>query len=225
MTKPPFGDEHGFIAFAKAKMLFQQKETNEMNGFSESIEKNWRKTYLRVLSDGVKLEAEVSPCVYMTQGYPLQVEVTLRRHSNECLGKAFATNRTKTADTYTDADVEELMAGIRIIPCHRCAAPAFQPETVETNRNGLCESCFMSDLEADVAKAEEADRQETAARDLRMKKEGMSVRISAWVHPEGGGDDYQVDWYLEARPTAEGVRSLLREQHSSRLDDYQIITL
>ena len=45
----------------------------------------WKK-YVRDLGNGVKLEAEVGPCVFMYQGYPLQITVTLHRHAGECLG-------------------------------------------------------------------------------------------------------------------------------------------
>jgi hypothetical protein len=218
-------DEHGFTSYAEAKLIIQQKETSEMNNFSESIEKNRSKIYARDLGDGVKLEGEVGLCVFMYPGYPLQVTVILRRDHGESLGNAHAVNRWKTAQTATTADARRLLAGIRTVPCRRCSTPAFDPATVETNRDGLCEPCFMNDLEADLAKAEEAERQETAARDLGMKKKGMRVRVSAWVHPEEGGDDYQVDWYFANPPTAALIGTLLREEGSAIMDDYRIVTL
>jgi hypothetical protein len=58
-----------------------------------------------------------------------------------------------------------------------------------------------------------------------MKKAGMEFRVSAWIHPEGGGDDCYVDWYLKSHPTPEQVTGFLRERHSSVLDDYEIIAL
>jgi hypothetical protein len=161
----------------------------------------------------------------MWSGYPLYVAVTLQRHPGESLGNATAVDRAKTADTYTSADVERLLAAVRTAPCSRCSTPAFDPSTVITNRGGLCEACFLSDLKAEFAGAAEAERQEVAARDHLMRRRGMVVRVSAWVHPQGGGDDYQVDWYLAARPTPERVKDLLRNEGSRRLDDYEIITL
>ena len=59
----------------------------------------------------------------------------------------------------------------------------------------------------------------------RMKAEGMTVRVSAWVHPAAGGDDYQADWYFPARPAPAEIRSLLRGEGSSVLDDFQVIAL
>jgi hypothetical protein len=183
------------------------------------------RAYVRDLGDGVKLRAEVSPCVFMYPSYPLQVSVTLHRRPGESLGKAYAVDRTKTAVTYSDADVKRLLAGIGTGRCSRCSTPAFDPATVETNRSGLCEACFVSKLESEFAASEEAEQQAIAASDRRMKQEGMVVRVSGWVHPQGGGDDYQVDWYLDAHPTPEQVGLVLRKRGSSRLDDYQIITL
>lgn len=197
---------------------------NDNSEATESARKHPGKTYHRELDEGVRLEADVSPCVFRYARYPLQVEVKLQHHG-EHLGVAFAVDRAQVAETYTDADVERLLAGVRIAPCHRCAAPAFDPESVDTNRDGLCETCFMEGLQASISRAEEADRRAIADRDRRMKREGKKVRVSAWVHPEGGGDDYPVDWYLDDHPEPDQVKGWLRERHSSRLDDYEIVVL
>jgi hypothetical protein len=183
------------------------------------------KTYARQLDGGYMLEGEVSPCVFMYPGYPLQIRVTLRRKDGESLGDAYAVDRSRTASTATEADVARLLATIRIIPCRRCAASAFNPATIDTNRAGLCESCFLRDLEAKFARAQEAERHELAERDRRKKGEGMAYRVSAWVHPEAGGDDYLVDWYFAAAPTDVQVRILLREAGSAVLGDYRVIAL
>jgi hypothetical protein len=58
-----------------------------------------------------------------------------------------------------------------------------------------------------------------------MKQQGMTVRVTAWVHPDGLGDDYQVDWYFADPPTAAYLRKLLRAEGSTITDDYQITTL
>ena len=183
------------------------------------------KTYARHPSGRLKMEGEVSPCVFMYRGYPLQVTVTLRRSSGEWLGVAYAVDRSKTADTAIEADVKRLLAAVRIIPCRRCAAPAFDSQTIDTHRGGLCESCFIHHLEADWASVEESERQELAQRDPHRKAEGMTFRVSAWVHAEEGGDDELVHWYFASRPTGKQIRTLLREAGSSLLDDYQVITL
>jgi hypothetical protein len=184
----------------------------------------WKK-HVRDLGDGVKLEAEIAPCVFMYPAYPLQITVTLHRHPGEYLGQAHACDRTKTADTYTDASVERLLASVRISPCPRCSAPAFDPATIETNRGGLCEACFLGDLKAEWAEEEEAEQRKIADRDRRMKRKGMAVRVTAWIHSADGGDDYQVDWYFRACPTPRRLRTLLLKERSAITDDYCIITL
>lgn len=185
-----------------------------------------RKNYSRHPGGGLTLEGEVSPCVFMYPGYPLQVTVTLRQSTGEWLGIAYAADRSKTAGTATEADVLRLLKRIRIAPCRQCqVAPAFVPQSVETNRGGLCESCFLHGLEAQWAREEEAERQALAERDRRMKADGMRVRVSAWVHPEDGGDDELVHWYFTAAPTREQIRALLREAGSGVLDDYHAVVL
>ena len=186
---------------------------------------NRQKNYVRDLSNGLKLTAHVSPCVFMHPGYPLQLSVTLHGQSGSPLGDAHVADPSKTSSTYTAASVRRLLDTVRVTPCPRCATPAFDPTTIQTNRGGLCEACFLSQLKAEWAVAAEAERQKLADRDRCMKYKGMVVRVTAWVHPEHGGDDYQLDWYLDAHPTPAKVGALLRSEGSSCLDDYQIITL
>ncbi len=184
-----------------------------------------RKSYTRDLGEGLMLEAEVSPCVFMYRGHPLQISVTMRRHSGEKLAEACVSNCEKTAATYTEADARQLLGRVRVQPCSRCSAPAFNPTTVETNRGGLCEACFLADLEAELEKDQEAERQKIAARDKRMKNKGFTARVTAWVHPEEGGDDCQMDWYFKQRPLPEQIQLLLLEEGSEILDDFEIIEI
>ena len=53
----------------------------------------------------------------------------------------------------------------------------------------------------------------------------LTFRVSAWVHPEQGGDDDLVDFYFAAAPTDEQIRALLREAGSAVLDDYWVVPL
>lgn len=182
-------------------------------------------TYVRRLDNGLTLEANVSPCVFTHHHYPLQIGVRLCRRSGECLSEAHAADCTKDGSTYTDADVERLLAAVRILPCPKCSKPAFDPATVETNRDGLCELCFLAKIEAEWADEDKAIKQAIASRDRRMKAKGMAVRVSGWVHPEDGGDDYVVNWYFAAAPTANQVRMLLCKEGSEVTDDYHVVRL
>lgn len=183
-----------------------------------------RKDYIRDMGRGVTLRAEVSPCVFMYESYPLQIKIALHRRRGECLGDACAVDRTRTASNYTKADVERLLECVRLLPCPRCSAPAFDPATVDTNRGGLCERCFLNDLEAEYTTEVEAEQRKLAAQDRRMRQQGMTVRVTAWIHPPSG-EDYQADWYFPSRPMPLQIRRLLEVKCSSQLDDYEIIVL
>src|SRR5262249_40513510 len=150
-----------------------------------------RKNFVRDMGNRVKLKAEISPCVFREPSYPLQIRVSLHRFGGERLGDAYALDHTKTAANYTKAGVEQLLAAVRIQRCVHCAKPAFDPTTVQTNRGGLCEPCFLAKLKEEYAGSLEAERQQLAAADHRMKQSGMKVRVTAWIHPEAG-DDYQI---------------------------------
>lgn len=191
---------------------------------SKRLQRSGRRQYVRRLDHGNTLKAEVSPCVFMYPGYPLQLSVTLHGPSGELLGGAHTVDRAKTAKTCTDATVRRLLSTVRISPCSECSAPAFDPATVETNRGGLCEPCFLKRLQAEWDAEIEAEHSKIAARDRRMKQSGKTARLTAWIHPKSG-DDYQVDWYLDTYPTPQEVAGLLREAGSICLDDYQIIAL
>ena len=201
------------------------KEDSHMNEYNEIIDAKNAKSYVRELDGAMQLQARISPCVFMYKNYALQVEVTLLRDDGTSLGSATAQNPDKTAQTATDADVCRILDAVRIVACHRCSAPAFDPSTIQTNRAGICESCFLDDLRQKSAKAQDAERKEIAARDRARKRSGDNVRISAWVHPANGGDDYQVDWYCKSYPSPAQVRGLLLEMNSRVCDDYQIINL
>ena len=183
-----------------------------------------RTGYVRPLRRGISLTAEVSPCVFLYPPYPLQIAITLHGPEGAYLGKAYAVDRSKTAATYTEADVKRLLDAVRIGNCPRCSAPAFDPTTVETNRVCLCEHCFITMLESEVLSELRREKRERADLDRRMKQNGMTVRVTAWVHPDRG-DDYQVDWYFPNAQTPEQVRNRLRRDGSCQLDDYEIAIL
>ncbi len=196
-----------------------------MNQCGELMESMRGRTWVRHVDSVIKLVASISPCVFLYDQYPLQLEVTLRRNDEESLGSALAVERAKTQRNSTDADIRRILDAVGLVACRRCSAPAFDPTTVRTNRAGLCESCFLDDLRRESRRAEDAERKAIAARDRRMKRSGHAVRVTAWVHPVQGGDDYQVDWYFETRPTHAQIRRLLHEMRSRVCDDYQIIAL
>ncbi len=182
-------------------------------------------TYVRELEDGVVLEAQISPCVFMYSQYPLQIQASLRAPNGRSLGLAYAADRSKTAQTATTEDVWRLLAAIGTVPCPRCSTPAFDPATVETNRGGLCEVCYAEDLDSLYSSFEEIERLKIVARDRRMKKAGMRCRVTAWVHLDGAGEDYSVHWYFADTPTTRQIAKRLRAEGSAITHDFTIVRL
>ena len=181
--------------------------------------------YTRQIPGGICVNAEVSPCVFMYEGYPLQLTITLSKDSQGDLGTAYAVDRGKAARNFTEADVKRLADQVEIKQCDRCPSLAFDPASIETNRSGLCEACFLAELETEWRAAEAEGHARIAANDRNMKDTGMAFRVTAWVHPLDGGDDYQVDWYFPSRPAKSQIQRLLRKKGSDVTHDFQILAL
>jgi hypothetical protein len=81
--------------------------------------------YVRDLGGGVRLEAEVSTCVFLHGAYPLQVQLTLKGEAGTPLGNALAVDRTRTAETATEHDISRLLSAVRTTPCRLCSRPTF----------------------------------------------------------------------------------------------------
>jgi hypothetical protein len=176
------------------------------------------------MPNGITLLAEVGLCVFMYPGYPLQLTVNIQQNGELLEGNATVADSSLHAKTATPADVTRLLATVRTMPCTRCSAVAFDPNTVKTNRGGLCESCFVADLNAELAEELAIENCRIAQRDKRMKCKGMKYRVVAWVHPDEG-DDYCVEWYSASKPMRQSVRAYLKQQRSAVLDDFEIVTL
>jgi hypothetical protein len=181
------------------------------------------KEYVRQLDSTTTLIGRVSPCVFMTANYPLQISVQLMVNG-EFAGYSYASDPRLTATTARDADVEALLAAIRLLPCIRCNAPTIDPSTATTNRAGLCEGCFMRDLREQFDRESRAEERRIALRDRRMKAKGLKYRVSAWIHP-AEGEDYQCDWYEPHLPGRREIERHLRELRSVVVDDYQVVKL
>lgn len=175
----------------------------------------------------VTLMAEVSPCVWMYQGYPFQIKVDMgdKQHPRSG-GDIIIQDRALNNDTYTEADIQRLLDTVKIQPCKNsgCNNPAFHPDH-ESNRAGECEHCFMAKLNAEFAAEQKKENAKIARRDKRMKQKGMVARVEAWIHPKQGGDDYMVDIYYATQPSTAEIETQLKRKGSSILNDYRIITL
>lgn len=177
--------------------------------------------FVRVV-DGAKLSAEISPCVWMNPGYHLQVKVTMAGGGN-----AYLTDKTKTYATATAARIEQMLAELKVCKCKNkaCKNMAFDPATVETNRKGECEHCFLEKLNASFAKFQAKADAKLKAVDERNKAKGFTHRTTAWVHPAAGGDDYQIDIYSKGCLKDEEVMKMLRNRGSAVADDFMTFEL
>lgn len=170
--------------------------------------------------EGVQLTASISPCSWMYDNYGLQLSVAMQGGG----GTVTVHDRSTRFASATSADAERLFDMVRICKCKRCGSPAFDPQSAKTNRNGLCEHCFMQDLRKQFEKATQAESRKLARPDAKHKKEGCTHRVSAWIHPEDG-DDYQMEFWLKNAPTEAQIKALLKRNGSTVLDDYQIVAL
>lgn len=173
--------------------------------------------------DGVLLRAQIEENVFIYRHHRLGIRVSMVSDDGTVLNACSVTDGSKTSHDYNSRDIESLLGKVKIIACKECGEPAFDPSAVETNRNGLCEKCFMDDLNKEFKKESEKERKKVAYRDAKKKAEGFTHRITAWIH--AGGDDRQVDFYTNAEPTKKQIQALIRKEGSRVLDDYTVQVL
>lgn len=169
---------------------------------------------------GVTLRAEVSPCCWMYSGYCLQLSIDLENG-----GRAIIQNKSIKYEEATEQDALALCQKIRVIPCKCCGKPAFDSSSIDTNREDKCEACWMEEWEAGWAKLQKEEATKLLRRDKRHLKLGYTHRITAWIHPAAGGDDYQIDAYSQGEPSKASIKAMLRKRGSRVLDDYQVFSL
>lgn len=168
---------------------------------------------------GASLHAEISPCSWMYPSYGLQIKVTIKDG-----GAAYLRNADVIWAQARKSDFDALTERVAILPCPRCSRPAFDPKAVDTNRAGLCEDCFLADLNLEFAAAQAEEAQKVAEQDAEQVRSGSTHRVTAWVHPPQG-DDYQLDIYFKGEPKPAEIHAELRKRRSRVLDDYQIVEL
>jgi len=174
----------------------------------------------------VILTGEVSPCVWM-YNTPFQIQVQMGSEKDlRSGGNITIQDKALNNDTYTEMDIVRLLATVRIQKCKNadCHNNAFHPDH-DSNREGECEQCFITKLNAEIAAEQKKEDAKIARRDKQMKRKGMVVRVEAWVHPEEGGDDYMVDIYYSSKPNPAEIETALRDKGSEVLNDYRVVTL
>ena len=167
---------------------------------------------------GAELTATLSPCVWM-YGMSLQYSVALNTPPH---GKVIVRHPSLGLADATEADALALCSGVNLQPCSRCGQPAFDPATVETNRGGLCEACFLDDLNAELAEAQKREQAADVRKDKAMRKKGYTWKVVAWIHP-AAGDDRQLILYCKGdKPADSEISDRLKRSGSRILDDFKV---
>lgn len=172
--------------------------------------------------DGNKLSASISPCCWMNDGYGLQIRIDFQAEHG---GSAYLHNKKLKFSEATEQDMIDMCNQVKLVPCKTCGKPAFDPSVVDTNRDGECEACFMAALTKEYEASRKKEAAALARRDRNRAKQGYTHRVTAWVHPSKGGDDYMVDIYSLGKPSKALITSELRKMGSRVLDDYTIVEL
>ena len=193
----------------KVRASLRQQEANPL-----------ARTVLTQEIDGVTFSIEVAPCSWLYPGYGLQIHVTMLDGG----GNVDIMDKTLPFAKATEADMLRLFRQVRVVKCSRCGKPAFDPETTGTNRCGLCEICFIKDLNEELQAAMDKEKKRMARMDTKRRKEGYTHRVDAWVHPQAGSD-YQISLYVKGKPTAALIKRELTKLKSQVTNDYTVIEL
>lgn len=161
--------------------------------------------------DGNNAVASVSPCSWIYARMGLRVAVSVANST-----VYFDNKSLKFADA-TEADVVALASQAKLCPCVKCGgATLVDPQS---NRNGQCETCFLSAVEKRFEKERASVAKVVKAIDAAMGVSGSKFKTVAWVHPLSG-DDYQIAHYSVQTPTKNDMAKVLKRYGSTRTDDY-----
>ena len=173
--------------------------------------------------DGTEVSSWLPPYLWM---YPNPfAKLTIDSRIDGGKGGSARLTSDKLFTEATEDDVRDLLAKTKLVPCSKCGKPAFDPKVMDTNREGMCEHCFLEKLDAEFKKEAAKEAKRRAAKDKRMYAKGYRYRIDAWIHPEAGGDDYTLEIYSLKELTKAEIQRELKKEGSRRLDDYTVTKL
>jgi len=176
------------------------------------LPKDFQKTYQ---VDGHEVSVQVCPYSWMYPHGRSGVKFTLVETDQF----AYRDKLPKFEDL-TEADIDALVPTLGVAPCSRgCGQPRFF-ESDSGNRGTLCESCFGMELLTEYAESKKRDEKRQRREELAQYRAGMRWKVTAWVHPARGGDDYPVTIYSNLKPTKAVIVANLRSEGSCRFDDH-----
>lgn len=173
--------------------------------------------------DGVEVSSWFPPYLWMYPNPTAKLAIDARIDGGK--GGSARLTSEKLFTEATEDDVRDLLAKTKIVPCSKCGKPAFDPSVMDTNRAGMCESCFLEKLNAEYKKEVAKEAKRKAAKDKRMYAKGYRFRIEAWIHPAAGGDDYTLEMYSIGELSKAEIEGELKKEGSRRLDDYTVTKL
>lgn len=197
------------------------------------------------------VEASISPCSWMYPGYGLQIRVSVDGDTSNG-GSDFRNLKGKEWDALTEADFDALCAEPLVLdPCptpgcdgvrirgSRDTDPKSVAESMavhgikltkkkaqeDADAARLCEKCYLDRLNSEVKKSQAKRAKKDQLRDAKARAEGFTHKVEAWVHPEGGGDDYRMVAFTKGAPSKKWIENSLKKEGSRVLTDYRITAL
>lgn len=102
--------------------------------------------------------------------------------------------------------------------CKKCGnTNIFMLRTNDTT----CTECLSKSIQQLCKK----ERKKIERVDQREKMKGFLYKAEIWIHPEQGGDDYQIDVYYKYKPTKAEVSRTAKSKGSCVLNDFHIAKL
>jgi hypothetical protein len=178
---------------------------------------------ITLIIDGTEVSSWLPPYLWMYPNPTAKLAIDARIDGGK--GGSARLTSDKLFSEVTEGDVRELLAKTKIIQCKKCGKPAFDPSGMDTNREGMCEQCFLEKLNAEYKKAAAKESKRKAAKDKRMFTKGYRFRIEAWIHPAAGGDDYTLEMYSVGGMSKAEIQRELKKEGSRKLDDYTVTKL
>lgn len=173
------------------------------------LHKNWK---LNFTQDSASFEASISPCSWMYPHHGLQVSIKMKG------GGYVVAHSTKAFEDAKEKDAVNLTK-VKLVACKRCLGEAFDPVFHKTNRDGLCEKCWMNDWNKSAAKLLAKEAMKDAKLDAKQKKAGYKYRTIIWIHPQRG-DDYMLRKYSRRPLSKADIKATCAAHHSRQDDDW-----
>jgi len=170
---------------------------------------------------GARMSLVVDPCSWRYPNYGTQTSITLAGGGGTLTWVPTRAGHKIAWADLTREDLERGFDDVRLASCARCGGVTFDPELLEIDRNGLCESCHAGDLDARWGRVDKARALQDRRLCARAWARGHRWRVQAWVHP-GDADDFPLWWFSPLPVSTATVVEALTRARSMVLDDFTV---